>query len=255
VSGIPAFLRLTLRWRLRRVVGLIAFGLVFLAAGATARIFTGDDHGHVDLDRLFALGGTTLVSALLLLGWLIGRFPMIAALVLMSGIFSEDRSAGYARLYAVRPRSLAVLYGSRFLLLALVAFLLSAVLMPLFDVVVLGEMSQPGIFVLIAAQVIVFGSLTALLSTVTRADAWAALFLGIVALVWDALRRVDFFQTAAPAVRETVSVLLPPQGALMRIETAFGSLQPVPLDAFLYTALYGALVLLVAGVVLSHRQL
>jgi hypothetical protein len=66
---------------------------------------------------------------------------------------------------------------------------------------------------------------------------------------------VDFFQSAAPAVRETVSVLLPPQGALMRIEMAFGSMQPIPWDAFLYTTLYGALAVVIAGVVLSYREL
>jgi hypothetical protein len=255
MSALPPFLLLTLRSRARRILGLGAFGLMFLAAGATARVFTGDEHGHIELDQLFALGGTTLVSALLLLGWLVGRFPLIAALVLMAGIFSHDRSAGYARLYAVRPRSMLLLYGARFFTLGLLAFLLSALLMPLFDVIVLGEWSDPALFVLIGTQVIVFGTLTALLSTVLRGDAWVALFLGVTALVWDALRRIDFVQAAPPAVRETVSVLLPPQGALMRIETAFATMQPVPWDAFVYIMLYGALMLLVAGVVLSRREI
>ena len=53
------------------------------------------------LPNVFAAG------LILLIGWLVGRFPMIAALVLMQGAFSSDRAAGYARLYAVRPRSLA----------------------------------------------------------------------------------------------------------------------------------------------------
>jgi hypothetical protein len=255
MSALPSFLLLTLRSRARRILGLGAFGMMFLAAGATARIFTGDEHGHIELDQLFALGGTTLVSALLLLGWLVGRFPLIAALVLMAGIFSHDRAAGYARLYAVRPRSMLLLYGVRFFALALMAFLLSALLMPIFDVIVLGEWSDPSLFVLIAAQVIVFGTLTALLSTMLRGDAWVALFLGVTALVWDALRRIDFFQAAPSAVRETVSVLLPPQGALMRIETAFATMQPVPWEAFIYIVLYGALMLLVAGVVLSRREI
>jgi hypothetical protein len=255
VSGAWSFLVLTLRSRARRIVGLLAFGMIFLAAGATARIFTGDEHGHVELEQLFALGGTTLVSALLLLGWLVGRFPLIAALVLMAGIFSHDRAAGFARLYAVRPRSMVLLYGARFGLLCVVAFTLSAVLMPLFDVIVLGEWSQPAIFMLIAAQVIVFGTLAALLSTVTRADAWVALFLGIAAIVWEALRRVDVFATLPAALRETASVLLPPQGALTRIETAFAMMQPVPWDAFLYIVLYGALILLVAGVVVDRREI
>jgi hypothetical protein len=255
VSGLLSFLALTLRARRRRVLGLCAFGLVFLAAGATARIFTGDEHGHVELEQLFALGGTTLVSALLLLGWLVGRFPLIAALVLLAGVFSEDRTAGFARLYAVRPRSLIVLYGARVLLLALVAFVLSAVIMPVFDIIVVGAWPAPGLFALITAQIVVFGALTALLSTITRADAWVALFLGLAGIVWDALRRVDFLLAAPAALRDAVSVVLPPQGALLRIEMAFGSLQPVPPDALLYVLLYGCLLLLVAGILLSRRSL
>jgi hypothetical protein len=255
MSGVLSFLLLTLRARLRRIGALAAFGMLFLASGATARIFTGDEHGHVELDQLFALGGATLVSALLLLGWLIGRFPLIAALVLMAGLFSDDRAAGYARLYAVRPRSLVLLYAARFLLLALVAFAMSALLLPGFDVIVLGTWAGPSVFVLIAAQILVFGALTALLSAFTRADAWTALFLGILAIIWDALRRVELLRDAPTGLRETVSVLLPPHGALSRIELAYGSLQPVPWDAFLYIGLYAALLLLLAGLATASREI
>jgi hypothetical protein len=255
MSGLGSFLLLTLRARSRRMLGLAAFGVVFLASGLTARVFTGREHGHIEMDQLFELGGATLVSALLLLGWLIGRFPLIATLVLMAGIFSADRAFGFARLYAVRPRSLVLLYGARFMLLALVAFVMSALLMPAFDYLVLGEWTGSQVFVLIAAQIIVFGGLTALLSVFTRADAWGALFLALVAIVWDGLRRIDFIQGAPPGLRETVSVLLPPQGALMRIEMAFGMMAPVPWDAFLYILLYGALLLVIAGVALTRRTI
>lgn len=255
MRAVTAFLAMSLRSRTRRLAGLAAFGLVFLIAGATARVLTSSEHGHVEFDRLFEIGGTTLVSALLLLGWLIGRFPIIATLVLMSGVFSDDRDARHARLYAVRPRSLVALYGARMLLFASIAFLMSAILMPGFDLLILGEWSGGGVFALIAAQIMVYGSITALLSTVTRADAWIALFLGIVAIVWDALRRVDFLQSAPPALRETVSVLLPPQGALMRVEGAFGAAQPVPWDAILYISLYASLVAILAGVALSRREI
>jgi hypothetical protein len=254
MKGLLLFLQLTMRSRARRIAGLAAFGSLFLAAGATARIFTGDEHGHIEMDQIFALGGTTLVSALLLLGWLIGRFPLIAALVLVAGAFSDDRAAGYARVYAVQPRSGLLLYGARFVLLISIAFLLSALLLPLFDIIVLGQLPPVSVFALIAAQIIVFGTLTALLSTLTRADAWGALFLGILGMIWDALRRIDFFQQMPAALRETVSVALPPQGALMRIEQAFASLQSVPWDAFVYILLYGALLLIIAGVVLARRE-
>lgn len=250
-----AFLGLSLRLRLRRIIGLAAFGAVFLAGAATARVFTTGEHGHLELDPLFELGGTTLVSALLLLGWLVGRFPIIAALVLASGVFSEDRAHGHARLYAVRPRSLIALYGLRLLLLTLIAAILGLIVMPAFDLLILGEWPHTTMFALIAAEVLIFASLTALLSVATRADAWAALFLGILAVVWDGLRRTGSLDSAAPAVRETVSVLLPPQGALLRIESAFAASQPIPWDAMLYIALYAALALVLAGVALARREL
>jgi hypothetical protein len=207
MSALVSFLALTLRSRVRRIIGLTAFALVFIAAGATARIGTGSAHGHVELDRLFEIGGTTLVSALILIGWLVGRIPMIATLVLVSGMFSDDRAAGHARLYAVRPRSLVLLYGARLLTLCAIAFAMSAIVLPAFDLLILNQCTGAGVFPLIVSQVLVYGSLTALLSVLTRADAWVALFLGILAAVWYALRRMDFFQSAAPAVRETVTLL------------------------------------------------
>lgn len=255
MTGLLAFLWLALKARSRRLIGLVAFGMLFLASGATARLFTHSDHGHIEMDQLYALGGTTLVSALLLLGWLIGRFPLIATLVLMAGMFSHDRARGHARLLAVRPRSLLLLYGAEFLLLAAVAFLMSALLLPAFDFLVLGEWGGPSVFALVATQIIVFGALTVLLSVWLRADAWIALFLGVLAIVWDGLRRVDMALDWPAPLRETLTVLLPPQSAMMRIETAFGSLQPVPWDAFLYVCIYGALLLLLAGVGLSRRSL
>ncbi|MBR9990807.1 MAG: hypothetical protein KFH98_13685 [Gemmatimonadetes bacterium] len=255
LRALPLFLALSLRSRARRLVGLSAFGLVFLAAGATARIFTGREHGHVELDMLFEIGGTTLVSVLLLLGWLIGRFPMIAVLVLMSGIFSDDRAHGHARLYAVRPSSILLLYGMRMLMFAVIAFAMSAVLIPGFDLLILNEWSGTSVFALIAAQIMVYASLTALLSMATRADAWIALFLGILATVWYALRRVEFLQNTPSFVRETISVLLPPQGALLRVEAAFANSLPVPADAMLYILIYAVLVLLLAGVGLARREL
>jgi hypothetical protein len=254
-GSVRQFLALTLRSASRRMLGLAAFGLVFLTAGGTARLFTGREHGHVELERLFEIGGTTLVSVLLLLGWLIGRFPMIAVLVLMNGVFSADRDRGHARLFAVRPTSMLMLYGMRALMFAFIAFVMSVVLIPGFDLLILNELSDSSVFALIAAQVLVYGSLTALVSVATRADAWIALFLGMLATVWYALRRVDFLQSTPGFVREIVSVILPPQGALLRVETAFANAQPVPADAMLYIVIYSLLVLILAGIALMRREL
>jgi hypothetical protein len=255
MSALRSFIALSILSRRGRIAGLAAFGVLFLLAAATARIFTGSEHGHMEVERLFEIGGTTLVSALLLLGWLVGRFPIVAVLVLMSGVFSDDRAAGHVRLLAVRPRSLVLLYGMRALVYALIAFLLSIIIMPAFDLLILGEWSGTSMLALITGQILIYGALTALLSVITRADAWVALFLGILSVVWDALRRADFFGVTAAPLRETVSVMLPPQGALLRIEAAFAGGLPVPWDALLYIGIYAALALMIAGVALVRREI
>lgn len=255
MSGIRSFIVQSLRMRARRGAGLAAFGALFLLAGATARVFTGGEHGHLELDPLFEFGGTTLVSALLLLGWLVGRFPIVATLVLMAGAFSDDRAHGHVRLLAVRPRSRVLLYGTRFVVYAVAAFLLSIIIMPAFDFLILGEWPGRTMFALIGSQILVYGTVTALLSVFTRADAWLALFLGILALVWDGLRRADVLGYTSIPVREVVSVVLPPQAALVRIENAFATSAAIPADALLYIAMYAALMMLLAGAALVRREI
>jgi hypothetical protein len=244
---------LELRARRKRILALTAFAGLFLAAGTTARLLVAGDDGHVDADQLFLIGGYPLVSALLLLGWLLGRFPLIATLVLMAGVVSGDRDTGQARLYAVRPASPHIIYGTRFLVLATTAFALSAILLPAFDLLLLGTWAGPATLVLILANVLAFGALVTTLSILTRADAWIALFLALAALVWNALRTADRL-TIPIGVRDVVSFILPPQAALLRLEDAFGALQPIPWDAFFYITGYGVALLILAGVLLRRRE-
>ena len=82
----------------RRLFALAGLGAVFLLAGAAAALFLRDEHGDVHIDALFLVGGYQAASALLLLGWLLGRLPLIAVLLLMGGIVSGDRDTGLARL-------------------------------------------------------------------------------------------------------------------------------------------------------------
>lgn len=240
--------------RRRRVLVLLGFAGLFLAAGIAARLLVADEHGHVDADRLFLVGGYPLVSALLLMGWLLGRFPLIATLVLMAGIFSEDRARGHARLLGVRPIPLLQLYATRFVVLAAVAFAISAVLLPAFDLLLIGMWAGPATLVLILTYVLVFGGLTALLSAWTRADAWGALLLAVGALVWDALTRADVL-LVTPGVRDVVRFVLPPQSRLLELESAFGSIEPIPWDAFVFAAGYGTVMLAIAAFALTRREL
>ena len=128
--------RLVLLQRARRIGALIAFAALFLVSGIAARVLVGEG-GHVEAGELFLVGGYPLVSALLLLGWLLGRYPLIATLVLLAGVLSDDRANGYARLYSVRLLSFFRIYAPRVVALTTIAFLLSAILMPIFDVLML----------------------------------------------------------------------------------------------------------------------
>ncbi|HEX7049377.1 MAG TPA: hypothetical protein VF188_04110 [Longimicrobiales bacterium] len=245
---------LTIRARRRRVLALLAFAGLFLAAGATARLLAADAEGHIDAGRLFAAGGTPGLSALVLTGWLIGRFPLIATLVLTAGIVSDDRAHGFARIYAVRPTPPLRLYGARFLTLAALAFAVSAVLLPTFDLLLLGTWAGPATLVLILANVLVFGGLTALLSIWTRGDAWITLLLALAAIVWDNLRRAGILDVP-PGIRDVIGFLLPPQAALFALEGAFGSAQPIPWDAFVYAVGYAAVMLAIAAWSLGRREI
>lgn len=237
-----------------RLLVLLAFSAVFLAAAGTARLVGTGAEGHVEIDRIFEIGGAPLASALLLIGWAIGRFPMIAVLVLTAGLISHDRATGQARLYLARPTSPVGLYAVRFLVLTLIAFISSAVLVPAFDVIMLGRWAGPNTLLLIAAYVVTYGSITALLSAWTRGDAWIALLLGILAIVWHSLRVGGVLENTPPGVREVVSLILPPHGALFAIESAFAQLGALPLDAFLYILIYGAVLLLLAGISIAQRE-
>ncbi len=248
-------LALALRARRRRILALLAFAALFLLAGLTARLIVGPSAEAVELDTLFQVGGYPLVSALLLLGWAIGRFPMIAALVLLAGLYSDERASGRARLLMVRPGSPLRPYAMRLLIFGALAFVISAILLPTFDLIVLGTWAGPATFVLIAAYIIAYGSLVALLSVWTRGDAWIAAFLAAASIIWHALRLAGTFADAPIDIAAAVSILLPPHGALFLLESAFADIAPIPWDAFLYVVGWGFAVLLLAAWSASRRDI
>lgn len=244
-------LTLFLRTRMKRVFALLAFALLFVISGATARALAGGAEGHVEMGELFLMGSYPLVSTLLMLGWLLGRYPLIATLVLMAGIVSEDRTSGMSRLYAVRPTSLVGLYVRRYLAVAAISFAISALLLPGFDLLMLGQWAGTATLVLIASYIAVYGSLSFLLSVWMRNEVWVALGLAIAAMLWDALLRSGKLAGAAPGIRDLIAIVLPPQGALFQIESAFGALHPVPWGAFAYIMAYAAI--LFAAAIISMR--
>jgi ABC-type transport system involved in multi-copper enzyme maturation permease subunit len=246
---------LFLRSRQRRILGLIAFAMLFLLSAAAARMLVGGtEHGQVEMGNLYMVGGYPLVSALLLLGWLIGRYALVAILVMMSGIVSADRRDGTMRLYAARPVSLSRLYLQRFGVAAGVAFVLSAILMPAFDFLLLARWGGPNTLVLITAYILVYGSLTFLLSVWTRGEVWIAMMLAIVAMLWDAVMRAGKLGNSIPGIREVVTMVLPPQSALFKIETAFGAETAMPWDSFAFVVVYSAILIGAALVSMRIRE-
>jgi hypothetical protein len=250
-------LRAALMWLVairRRLLLLFAFAVAFLLAAASARVLAGTSHGHVDLDRIFEVGGATLASVYLLAGWLIGRFPLIAVIVLMAGVFADERASGLARLHLSRPVSPAAFYGVRVLVLGAIAFLFSMLVMPAFDLVLLGQ-TQPGVWALVLAWIVVYGGITAALSVCTRADAWIALLIAALATMWHALRVGGILDAVPVGGRQFVTLVLPPHGALIAIETAFAQLQPIPWPAVLDACLYGVIALLLGALLLERREI
>ena len=247
-------IRLYLRTHLRRILSLCAFALLFLLSGLTARVLVGTEHGQVEIGNLYLVGGYPLVAALLLLGWLLGRYALIATLVMFTGIVSSDRANGTMRLFAVRPRWMGWLYLRKYLAAAAVVFILSAMLMPAFDLLLLGRWAGTGTFVLIGSYILVYGSVAFFLSVWLRGEVWVTIVLAITAMLWDALIRAGTIGSAAPGIRELVTILLPPQSALFRIESAFGADAPIPWGSFGYVAAYGVILTAAALVSLRIRE-
>ncbi|HUF11603.1 MAG TPA: hypothetical protein VMN78_00720 [Longimicrobiales bacterium] len=237
----------------RRLLALGGLCVVFLLAASAAAVFLKDEHGDVHIDALFLVGGYPAASALLLLGWLLGHLPLVAVLVLLAGVISDDRENGLARLIAVRPVSPIAVYATRFAVLATIAFVVCAVVMPAFDLLMLGTWAGPATLVLILAYVLVYGGLIAFLSAWTRGDAWLALLLAILAIVWAAFDRAATLPLA-PGLARLVGFLLPPQPALFELENAFAELQPIPWDAFVYCIGYGGVFLMLAGLSVARRE-
>ncbi len=248
-----ALVWLDLRARRRRIALLVAFAFVFFAAALVARIAAGDE-GHVEFDRLFQIGGYPLISGMLLLGWMLGRFGMVAAFVMLAGVCSSDRDDGTARLLVTRPVSPVGIYLTRFAARSLVAFAIAALLMPAFDLVMLGRWAGPSTFILIGTYVLLFGALTFLLSVWTRADAWIAVLLSMLAMIWYSLRRGDLLAGTAPGLREIITVLLPPHGAILEIEQAYAQELAIPGTAVTLALTYAALALVVGCVALTRRE-
>lgn len=229
------------RWR---VLGLAAGALALLGVAVLAAVLARGPDGRVLIGPLLDAGGSGLVSALVFTGWLVGRFPLLAAVVLAGGVTRElaDETSTEPWRWAA---PLAVTMAS--------AFALGTGLLPVFDLVLLGAWGGLATPVYVAAQVLVFGALTAFISLWTRWDGWFALLLAAAAMGWHYLAETGLGPDW-PILGDLVSFLLPPQRALVALEEAFAGVQPIPWPAFAYAVGYAAALLLITALVLRRRS-
>lgn len=250
---IGALLRLAVSEARGRIAFVALVGMAFLLGAALTAGAAGGE--HAEMDEVFRLGGYPLVSAVLLMGWTVGRFPLLAAIALFAGFAWGGSASGRARTMRTRPVSEGLVFGSRAVVFALAAFLLSALVLPAFDLLLLRTWAGPATLVLAAGHVLAYGSLTALLSVWTRADAAIAAVLAILAHVWHAALRSGAADAVPFPVGRLFSFLLPPQGALFALENAFAGIEPIPWDSFAYVAGYAALLAGLTGVSLLVREI
>lgn len=239
------------RWRL---VALGVAALLLLATGSAVAGVARGPEGHVEIAPLLERGGAWLVSALIFVGWLVGRFPMVAALALAGGAM-RGGGGSYPRSGPARAAGTAASTDGATFRLALAsgaAFLLSAVLLPAFDLIMLTAWGGVATVVFIVAQVAVYTSLTAFAGLWTRWDGWLALVLGAAAMGWHRLAEAGHAPTW-PVLADLIAFLLPPQAALVAVEDAFPGIQPIPWSALAYALGYAATLLLATMVVVRRR--
>src|SRR5690606_8214888 len=99
-----------------------------------------------------------------------------------------------------------------------------------------------------------FGALTFLLSVWTRADAWIAVLLSMLAMVWYSLRRGDLLAGVAPGLREIITLLLPPHGAILEIEQAYAQGLVLAWGGAMIVLVSAALAMLLGCVGLTDRE-
>lgn len=251
-----ALVRLTLAETRGRLLLVGGVGLLFLA-GAALTAATAGGGAEPGMDEVFRLGGYPLVSAVLLMGWTVGRFPLFAAVVLCAAVSPGGPGGGWARLAHARPLAPWRVYALRWLLLSGVAFGVSALVLPLFDLLILGTWAGRPTFVLAAAAVLAYGTLAALLSAWLPRDAALAVaaILAVAAHVWHAALRSGAAEVVPRGVGRFLSFILPPQGALFALEGAFAGVEPIPWMSFGYVAGYAALIGALALLSLTLREI
>lgn len=227
----------TLRWRFL-VLALLAVAIFFLEPGF---------HQHEEFDSTAVALGPVGISASL------SYFAGLAMIILFAGTVSTDRREGYTRLLFAHSTSPLAYYGLRWVLAYAIAVGGALAFLVFGQLIAWGEFLggwQGMLLPLLSA--LIYGGLIAFLSTLLpRSDGWIAFLLFLPTLLPQLLNLA--LQNLAPALRQTIVILLPPQTALQDIWEGL-LLESIDWGAVLFAAAYGTALLIAASMILRLRE-
>lgn len=234
---IPILLR-DLRWRFVLLL-LLGWVMFLLEPGF-------HQHGEPVGEEALALG-TRGISATL------SYLAALSMVVLLAGFISGDRREGHTRIFFSHPTRPLAFYGLRWALALALSVAAAAVFLVLGQIAAWGEFrgGWSGLFLALVSAIIYGGLMAFLSAALPRGDAVAAVLLFLPTFVPQllALALAGF----PPALRQTILILLPPQGVLQVIWE--GLLQGVYVwGAAAFAIGYGAIWLLAAIAILHARD-
>lgn len=179
----------------------------------------------------------------------------LGVLILLAGFISADRRRGYYRMYFSHPTRPLVFYGLRWLLGVLLAVAAAAVFLVVGQLLAWGEFQGgwSGLLLALLAAVAYGGLIAFLSATLPFGDAWVAIGLFFFGFFWLEAGNLGLLEPLPLALRQGLSLLLPPQLAmqdvydgLLRGEVVWGGVG--------FTLGYGLFWLALAALLLRLRE-
>lgn len=177
------------------------------------------------------------------------NFSIIAVLIGINGVVSNDRVRGYYRFLFAKPVSIPRYYAQAFAMNGLGLLLVSAVVLA--AVYALGyPRFLPGVLYIVALVYVALGGLGFFFSTVARFD-WV--LMGATYGLATVLRAV--YPASRSQVGEVLNVLLPPYHELNEMGTQLALGNPVDTSLLLWLLGWGVAGFALGLVVLARRPL
>lgn len=198
---IPILLR-DLRWRFLLLL-LLGWVMFLLEPGF-------HQHGQVGAEEAVALGARGISATL-------SYLAALSMIVLLGGFISGDLREGHTRIFFSHPTRPLAFYGLRWALALAISVAAAAIFLVVGQMVAWGEFrgGWSGLFLALVSAIIYGGLMAFLSATLPRGDAVAAVLIFLPTFVPQllALGLASF----PPALRQTILIILPPQGVLQVI--------------------------------------